>query len=174
VLNEFKAVSEMDNTFINLRVDGMSRHGKVTSAGTSRSICAPCTCVRSFGIQKLEKRVVELWIYEDTSSEPREKFGSVEQMYSAKVYIPTNLFEQAWDAALSDEPDTRQVNLHVLIDDEKTDYLPVISYSLDEVTKTKSNVPAKSSSASDTINVLVWIALVIYGSYGIAKYFNVL
>jgi len=164
----------MDNTFLNLRVDGMSRHGKVTSAGSSRSICAPCTCVRSFGIQKLEKRVMELWIHEDTSSEPREKFGSVEQGYSAKVYIPTKLFEQAWDAALSDEPDTRQVNLQVLVDDEKTDYLPVISYSLDELTKMKSNVPAKSSSTSDKINLLFWIAIVIYSSYGMAKYFNVL
>jgi len=158
------------STYINLRVDGMSRHGKVDASGVSRSINVVCTCVRAWNIEKLEKRQIALWIYEDTSSEPREKFGSIDRGQEATVYIPPAVFCQAWDTAIFDDIDNRQVNLRVLIDDEGTDHLSVISYSLDEVRKLKSDQPSNASSLTDKINRVLLVGLVIYGAYGIANY----
>jgi hypothetical protein len=160
----------LENSFLNMRVEGMSRHAKVTSGGVSRSICARCTCVRSFHIDRFNNTEFELWIYEDTSNEPREKFGTVRRGgVEAKVYVPPTVFAQAWDGALSpDTTETHQINVQVLVVDDG-DY-PVISYSMDELSKVKESQPPKSSWVGRYTSVVLWSAAALYIAYAVAKY----
>jgi hypothetical protein len=81
--------SKTEYAILNLRIDGMSRHGKVDAEGVTRSINAVCTCVRALWIKKLENRQLNIWIKEASFSNWHEKFGVLEKGQEARVYVLT-------------------------------------------------------------------------------------
>jgi len=140
--------SKAEYAILNLRIDGMSRHGKIGAGGVTRSINAVCTCVRSFTIKKLENRQLNVWIKESSFSnwpEDVDKLGALEKGQEAHVNVPPEVFAQAWEATLADDVTTKQLNLTVRVDDSEPDYLSVIAVALDELSP-----PKKAALRSDS------------------------
>lgn len=151
----------------------MSRHGKVDAEGVTRSINAVCTCVRSLWIKKLENRQLNIWIKEASFSNWPEKFGVLEKGQEARIYVPSEVFAQAWEAVLADDVATKQLNLTVRVDDDEPDYLPVTAVALDELSPPKK-IELRSGSAklADAVNWIFWVLAAAYATYAIAKYFK--
>src|SRR5260221_12470054 len=152
----------------------MSRHGRVDAGGVARSINAVCTCVRSLTIKKIENRQINIWIRElSFSNRPGdvEKLGALEKGQEAQIYVPSEVFDQAWEAALADDVTTKQINLTLRVDDDAPDHLPVIAVALDELSPRKK-VELRSASVrlSDTVSSILWILGAVYATYAIAKY----
>lgn len=165
--------SKIEFAILNLRIDGMSRHGKVDAKGLTRSINAVCTCVGSFNIKILEKRQLNVWIKEVSFSSWPEKFGVLEKGQEARVDVPPEVFAQAWEAVLTDDVATKQLNLTLRVDDDEPDYLPVTAVALDELSPPqKTELRSGSAKLADAVNWIFWALAAVYATYAVANYFK--
>jgi hypothetical protein len=164
----------LEVAYINLRVDGMSRHINVGVTGVVRSINGVCTCVRAWQNEKLENRIIGVWIREaHLSPWPEGELGTVSRGGETDIYLPPDAFDHAWKTALA--PTNKQLNLTVPVgsDSAHQDGLAVIGFSFDELLPSK---PEQKSSFPDYSNVIltaIQILLVLYACYEAAKYFKI-
>jgi len=157
--------------YINLRVDGMSRHSNVDGSGVSRSINGACTCIRAWHHKTLENRVVGVWIKEARLSPwPDGELGTLIMGQEANIYLPPDAFEHAWETALA--PTNKQLNLRVPVvsDGEPHQDHAIVGYSLDELEPPKPVQKAERLDFSKVIFTAFQILLVLYACYAVAKY----
>jgi hypothetical protein len=161
----------LEVSYINLRVNGMSRHSNVDVSGVARSINGACTCIRAWQNEKLENRVIGVWIKEARLSPwPEGQIGALKRQ-EAHIYLPPDAFDHAWETALA--PTNKQLNLRVPGGSDVGQDVAVVGFSLDELSPDRPVTQSVPSKFSNVISTVMWTLLILLGCYGIARYLKV-